>query len=76
MVFQIRLNRSPKKQFNISLENSEQIFIRNYEAFIYLITNFVRNETITCNEWQPSLINRYVKNLILARYFFLLNTGS
>lgn len=76
MVFQMRVNRSPKKQFHISLEASEQISIRNYETFIYIITNSVRNETITCNDWQPSLINRYVKNLILARYFFLLNTGS
>ena len=47
------------------LDVNEQVSIFN-EAIMNIMSNFVLNALITCNDRDPPWMNRYIKNLIAA----------
>ena len=66
----------------INLDVNEQVSVFN-ETIMNIMSNFVPNELITCDDRDPSWLNRYIKNFIAAIFddhkkFVLLssNTGN
>ena len=48
-----------------NLDVNEQVSVFN-EKIVNVMSNFVPNELFTCNDWDPSWMNRYIKNLMVA----------
>ena len=47
------------------VQQNEQVSVYN-EAISNIMSNFVPNELITCNDRNPLLMNCYIKNLTVA----------
>ena len=48
-----------------NLDVNEQVSVFN-ETIMNIMSNFVPNELITCDDRDPPWMNRYIKNLIVA----------
>ena len=58
----------PMLDWESSLNNhddDEQISVFN-ATIMNIMSNFVPNELVTCDDRQPPMMNRYIKNLIVA----------
>ena len=53
-----------ESSFN-NLDVSEQVSVFN-ETNMSIMSNFVSNESITCDDRDPPWMNRHIKNLIVA----------
>ena len=62
-----------KKTFNLfdwesslnNLDVNEQVFVFN-ETIMNIMSNFVPNELVTCDDQDPPWMNNYIKNLIVV----------
>ena len=52
-----------------NLDVNEQISVFN-ETIMNIMSNFVHNELIICDDQDPPWVNRYIKNLIAAINYF------